>query len=116
MNAAEQEIVFRRWLDAHLGIMLKVVRGCTATAQDQEDLFQEVLVQVWSSIPSFRGEAKESTWIYRVAFNTALGWKRSEQRRRKRQETLLEFDVSAEFQQSHVESLQEQEVVEQLYL
>ena len=73
-------------------------------------------MQVWSSIPSFRGEAKESTWIYRVAFNTTLGWKRSEQRRRKRQETLLEFDVSAEFQQSHVESMQEQEVVEQLYL
>ena len=115
MTTQEQEAVFRRWLDTHLGIMLKVVRGCAATPQDQEDLFQEVLVQVWSSIPSFRGEAKESTWIYRVTFNTTLAWKRSEQRRRAGNERLLRFDVSTESHESHVDSLQEQEIVEQLY-
>jgi RNA polymerase sigma-70 factor, ECF subfamily len=72
MSPLERETIFRRWLDAHLGLMLKIVRGCAATPQDQDDLFQDVLLQVWSSIPAFRGEAKETTWIYRVAFNTAL--------------------------------------------
>ena len=67
--------------------MLKVVRGCAAAPQDQDDLFQDILLQIWSSIPSFRGEAKETTWIYRVAFNTALAWQRGEQRRRQEHES-----------------------------
>jgi DNA-directed RNA polymerase specialized sigma24 family protein len=46
MTAEEQETLFRRWLDEHLGLMLKVVRACTMTQQDQEDLFQEILGDV----------------------------------------------------------------------
>jgi RNA polymerase sigma-70 factor (ECF subfamily) len=95
--------------------MLKIVRGCTAAPQDQEDLFQDVLLQVWSSIPAFRGEAKATTWIYRVAFNTALAWRRRERRRRERHETFLKFDVSPQSQPSHADTLPEQEIVEQLY-
>jgi RNA polymerase sigma-70 factor (ECF subfamily) len=115
MNAEEQETIFRRWLDQHLGLILKVVRGCAALTQDQDDLFQDVLLQIWSSIPAFRGEAKETTWIYRVAFNTALAWTRSEKRRRTGHETFLKFDVSPTVQPSHVDSQFEHEIVEQLY-
>ena len=113
-TAQGQETTFRRWLDEHIGLILKVVRSCAAP-QDQEDLFQDVLLQVWSSIPSFRGEAKETTWIYRVAFNTALAWRRGEQRRRKGHETFLKFDASPRTQPSHVDSLPEQEIVARLY-
>jgi RNA polymerase sigma-70 factor (ECF subfamily) len=115
MTASEQEAIFRRWLDAHLGLMLKVVRGCAAAPPDQDDLFQDVLLQVWSSIPAFRGVAKETTWIYRVAFNTALAWSRGERRRREGHETFLKFDVSPQSQPSHAEALPEQEIVAQLY-
>jgi RNA polymerase sigma-70 factor (ECF subfamily) len=114
MSAHEQEAIFRRWLDAHLGLMLKIVRGC-AEAQDQDDLFQDVLLQLWSSIPAFRGDAKETTWIYRVAFNTALAWRRGEQRRRVKHETFLKLDVSPESQPSHADTLSAQEIVNQLY-
>jgi RNA polymerase sigma-70 factor, ECF subfamily len=111
----EQEAIFRRWLGEHLGLMLKVVRGCADAPQDQDDLFQDVLLQVWSSIPAFRGEAKETTWIYRVAFNTALAWRRVERRRRERHETFLKFNVSPPVQPSHLDSTPEQEIVERLY-
>jgi RNA polymerase sigma-70 factor (ECF subfamily) len=94
---------------------LKVVRGCATAPQDQDDLFQDVLLQVWSSIPAFRGEAKETTWIYRVAFNTALAWRRGERRRRERHETFLKLDASPRAQPSPVDSLPEQEIVERLY-
>jgi len=114
ITAQEQETIFRRWLDEHIGLILKVVRSCAAP-QDQDDLFQDVLLQVWSSIPAFRGEAKETTWIYRVAFNTALAWRRGEQRRRKGHETFLKFDASPRTQPSHVDSLPEQEIVARLY-
>ena len=115
MTTQEQEATFRRWLKEHLGLMLKVVRGCANAPQDQDDLLQDILLQLWSSIPSFRGEAKETTWIYRVAFNTALAWRRGEQRRRKGHETFLKFDTSPQAQPSHVDSLSEREIVERLY-
>jgi RNA polymerase sigma-70 factor (ECF subfamily) len=112
MTAKEQETLFRRWLDEHLGLMLKVVRACTMTQQDQEDLFQEISLQLWSSIPAFRGEAKESTWIYRVAFNTALGWRRDEKRRRIKHETHLKFNVIPDASSSQSRN---REIVEMLY-
>ena len=112
---AQQETIFRRWLDAHIGLMLKVVRGCTASPPDQDDLFQEVLLQLWSSIPAFRGEAKETTWIYRVAWNTALAWRRGERRRREGHETFIRFSPATQVQPSHLDSEPGQEIVERLY-
>jgi RNA polymerase sigma-70 factor (ECF subfamily) len=115
MNALEQETIFRRWLEVHLGLILKVVRGCSAAPQDQDDLFQEVCLHLWQSIPAFRGESKETTWIYRVAFNTALAWRRGERRRRVGHETFLKTDLSPQVQPSHTEALPEQEIIGQLY-
>ena len=115
MTVQEQETIFRRWLEEHLGLMLKVVRGCAASAQDQDDLFQDVMLQVWLSIPAFRGESKETTWIYRVAFNTALAWRRVERRWRERHERFLKFEISPQTQPSHLDSLPGRELVEQLY-
>jgi RNA polymerase sigma-70 factor, ECF subfamily len=92
MSAQEQEATFRRWLEVHLGLMLKIVRGCAAPS-DQDDLFQDVCLQIWQSIPAFRGEAKETTWIYRVAFNTALVWKRGETRRAAKHERFAQSSV-----------------------
>jgi RNA polymerase sigma-70 factor (ECF subfamily) len=45
---------------------------------DQEDLFQEIAIQVWRSIPTFRQESSVTTWIYRIALNTAIKWARKE--------------------------------------
>ncbi|HWY30187.1 MAG TPA: RNA polymerase sigma factor [Candidatus Acidoferrum sp.] len=115
MTAEEQETLFRRWLAEHLGLMLKVVRGCSAAPQDQDDLFQDICLQLWRSIPAFRGEAKETTWIYRVAFNTALAWRRGERRRRVGHEIFLKTDVSPQTQPSHTDALPEQEIIGQLY-
>lgn len=80
MSKAEHEQLFHQWLREHAGILGKVVRAFMPTAQDREDLFQEILVQLWISLPRYEGEAKTSTWIYRVAFNTALAWKRKARR------------------------------------
>jgi RNA polymerase sigma-70 factor (ECF subfamily) len=115
MKGEEQESLFRRWLNEHLGLMLQIVRACAATPEDQEDLFQEILLQLWSSIPAFRGEAKESTWIYRVAFNTALVWRRGEKRRRLKHETFLKFNTTSESQPHQAEVTQDREMIEMLY-
>ena len=50
----------------------KVCRLYCFTEHDRQDLFQEIIVQLWRSYPRFRGEAKFSTWLYRIALNTAI--------------------------------------------
>src|SRR3954451_4876902 len=115
MTDREREAIFRRWLNTHLGLMCKVVRAFTATQQDQEDLLQQVLLQLWTSLPAFRGEAKESTWIYRVSFNTALVWRRDEKRRRVKHEAFLELNIPPPAASYPHEKSQDDEMVEMLY-
>lgn len=115
MDAPKQESLFRRWLADHAGLMWKVVRAFAATPEDAEDLFQEIALQLWMSLPAFRGEAKESTWIYRVAFNTALSWTRDEKRRRAKHEKFFELNHAPEFWTDHPALTPNEEIVRQLY-
>ena len=64
----------------HLGIIMKVAHGFIASPSDREDLYQEILIALWSALPKFNAQAKLSTYVYRVALSTALNWKRSRQR------------------------------------
>lgn len=114
MKAEEHASLFQRWLRDHIGLMLKVVRAFAATPHDQEDLFQEVLVSLWSSIPKFRGDAKETTWIYRVSFNAALVWNRNEKRRQKQHSEFLKFAVPT-VASSDSEHRNGQEMIDRLY-
>lgn len=53
-------------------IIYKVCKLYRDIKEDQEDLFQEIVYQLWKSYPSFKGESKISSWIYRIALNTAM--------------------------------------------
>jgi RNA polymerase sigma-70 factor (ECF subfamily) len=81
MQFPEQKSVFDSWLSTYKGVLFKVVRAYAFNLHDQEDLFQEIATQLWSSVPSFEGNSAPSTWIYRVALNTAISWSRKELRR-----------------------------------
>ena len=76
----EQKQIFERWVDLHKGLIFKIVRAYALTALDHDDLFQEIIIQVWHSIPSFRQESSVSTWIYRISLNTAIKWVRKERK------------------------------------
>lgn len=52
-----------------------------SSTEDRKDLFQEIVLQLWKSYPSFRQQAKVSTWLYRVALNTVFARIRSEKTR-----------------------------------
>lgn len=80
MQTSKQKQIFDSWLEAHKGILFKVTRAYAFTPDNQDDLFQEICVRVWKSIPNFRGDSKASTWIYSVALYAALTWARQEQR------------------------------------
>ncbi|MFK7848538.1 MAG: RNA polymerase sigma factor [Rhodothermales bacterium] len=80
MKLAKQQSIFDAWISTHKGLLFKVVRAYAFTPADQEDLFQEITIQLWHSIPNFKGKAAIPTWIYRVALYAALSWTRNEKR------------------------------------
>ena len=53
-------------------IIYKICRLYRDNKEDQEDLFQEIVYQLWKSYQGFKGESKVSSWIYRIALNTAI--------------------------------------------
>lgn len=66
----EKEFLER--INAHKGILFKIAKMYVDEKADQEDLYQELVCQLWKSYSSFRGESQFSTWMYRVALNTAI--------------------------------------------
>ena len=78
MTDGERNTIFGKWIEAHKAILFKVARAYGSTHSDREDLFQEIALQVWHSVDAFRGDCAVTTWIYRVALNTALTWSRRE--------------------------------------
>ncbi|GAA4437368.1 RNA polymerase sigma factor [Ravibacter arvi] len=67
-----EEAQFVRLINEHQGIIHKISRLYRDSPEDREDLFQEIVFQLWKSLPSFREKAAFSTWMYRIALSTAI--------------------------------------------
>ncbi|QGY44873.1 sigma-70 family RNA polymerase sigma factor [Maribellus comscasis] len=63
---------FLQIIQKNQGIIHKVCNIYCDVEEDRNDLFQEIVAQLWKSYPSFRNDSKFSTWMYRVALNTAI--------------------------------------------
>ena len=72
MQKQETEKQFERQIRENELLIYKVCRMYACTTADREDLFQEIVIQLWNAYPKFKGESKFSTWLYRVALNTAI--------------------------------------------
>ncbi len=68
-----KEEQFAQIIKDNEGVIFKITTVYTNNGQDQKDLYQDIVYQLWKSFDSFRNEAKISTWMYRVALNTAIG-------------------------------------------
>lgn len=72
MNNREAEKQFEQQISEHALLLHKVCRIYANTDADRQDLFQDIVLQLWKAFPRFKGTAKFSTWLYRVAINTAI--------------------------------------------
>lgn len=72
MSDTEKKIEFTKLIEQNQGIIHKVCRIYTDDAMSHNDLFQEIVLQLWKSYDSFKGDSKFSTWMYRVGINTAI--------------------------------------------
>ncbi|MEO9661860.1 MAG: sigma-70 family RNA polymerase sigma factor [Maribacter dokdonensis] len=77
----ELEHKFVTELQDNQNIVHKVCTLYTNDRDSHNDLFQEITIQLWKAYPKFRGDAKFSTWMYRVALNTAITLYRKQKRR-----------------------------------
>ena len=56
----ERENLFCRWVEQHSGLIYRIVHGTAELPEEKNDLFQEILLQLWRSMPSFAGGCKET--------------------------------------------------------
>jgi len=90
---------FNKLLQESQMILVKVCMQFTDRQPDSiKDLYQEIAINLWESMPSFRGDSSQTTWVYRIAINTAY----MELRKRARQNLFVDLD------QQMLESLAEE--------
>ena len=80
-NDSVLEKEFLQIIQKNQGIIHKVCNMYCDLEEDRNDLFQEIVAQLWKSFPSFRNDSKFSTWMYRVALNTAITTFKKDKRR-----------------------------------
>lgn len=85
------DATFQSLIATHQGLIFKVCNMYCDNREDKEDLFQDIVLQLWRAYPSFRAEAKVSTWLYQVALNNAIARLRKE----KRTQRFARFDDAA---------------------
>jgi len=80
MDRKKAEQIFHALFDRNRGRWIGIAR-CYALPAERDDLLQEMLLQIWRSLPRFKQQSQIDTWAYRVALNTALSWDGKRKRR-----------------------------------
>ena len=102
---------FVQQLKQNQNIIHKICRLYTSGADAHKDLFQEITIQLWKAYPKFRGDAKFSTWAYRVALNTAI----TLYRKNTRSVATIEFESGRHFVSQEEYNYEEEEQIKLLY-
>lgn len=72
MEKESLEIEFEKLITQHQGVILKVSHAFASGRYEARDLCQDIMLNLWKGFRSFNHQSKPSTWIYKVAFNTAI--------------------------------------------
>lgn len=94
---------FMQMIQQNEGIIYKVASFYTDKDHPLSDLYQEVVLNLWKAFPSFRGESKYSTWIYRIALNTCISF----YRRSRKNVTYVDISMDIPDVESNNEEIQE---------
>lgn len=83
----QKETIFQSLLTDHIDSIYRICWGFAKTNDDVQDLFQEIMMNIWRGLDRFKGHSEISTWTYRISVNTCLIWKRTKKRRINTDET-----------------------------
>jgi RNA polymerase sigma factor (sigma-70 family) len=111
LQKQEAEKEFEKRISEHELLLYKICGMYAYTEADRQDLFQEIVIQLWKSYSKFKGDAQFSTWLYRVAINTAI----TGLRKKKKSITSYEPVSSIEQISDENSTMAEEERLRQLY-
>ncbi len=86
----QKEQAFLAHINQHKGVLYKVSKMYMDNTEDREDLFQEIILQLWKSYENFKGNSEFSTWMYRVALNTAIVYLKKD----KKKSSIVAYETS----------------------
>lgn len=105
MNAEENDFIGT--IELHRGIIFKVCKMYCPQEEDCNDLYQDIVAQLWKAWEGFRGDAKISTWIYRIALNTAIsGFRKQKRNPLKNSVDAIEVNVAQEDERAKKEDIE----------
>ncbi len=105
--AIEEEKKFISLINEHQGLIHKICIMYENDPDVRNDLFQEIVFQLWKSFSSFRGESKITTWMYRIALNTAISGFRKQTRNVKTEDLKeMHFNISDSWGEDREENIQ----------
>jgi len=78
MNRDERERLFLDLLHHNKSRIQRLCSAYLNSPSDIDDLFQEIMTNLWNALPGFRGDSHPNTWLYRIAVNTALLYRRKQ--------------------------------------
>lgn len=70
------ECLFGKIIEENKQKILRICFAYTTNQEDQKDLFQEIALNIWKSLPSFRRESSTDTWVYRICLNISMQYAR----------------------------------------
>jgi RNA polymerase sigma factor (sigma-70 family) len=91
-----KETRFLQLIGENKGILYKICKIYQDEQEDRDDLLQEMILQLWLVFESFRGESKFSSWMYRVALNTAIVFFKKQKRRLDNEQLPYQYDQAEE--------------------
>jgi RNA polymerase sigma factor (sigma-70 family) len=91
-----KETLFIQTITQNKGMLFKICRIYQDDADYRNDLLQEIILQLWTVFDSYRGESKVTTWMYRVALNTAIVFFKKQKRRPDSEQIPPGFDQADE--------------------
>ncbi|KUY19988.1 RNA polymerase subunit sigma-70 [Elizabethkingia miricola] len=94
MGLKEKE--FLEKIEKHKGMIFKISKMYLENQEDREDLFQEIILQLWKSYQAFEGKSQFSTWLYRVSLNTAITFLKRDKKRTDKNELHENIDMEDE--------------------
>jgi RNA polymerase sigma-70 factor (ECF subfamily) len=87
---SQKELQFEGLYQSHKDKVYRLCRGFVREEALVHDLFQEILIKIWRHLESFKGDSEISTWIYRIAYNTALTFTTKEKKKADQQTEIPE--------------------------
>lgn len=101
---------FLEKLENHKRVVFKISKMYVSDVENRNDLYQEIVYQAWRAYPKFKGESKFSTWLYRVALNTAITYLKKETK-----SPFVRDEGQSENLEAEIYSSEKEEQVERMY-